>query len=139
MSIFGSKVSGVVMEGELRDSNELLESYIYDEISRLPDDKKAEFINSEAAKTMLEAGLIGRKTLVRLSKEDDLSRRLKMAALQLAKDNDDVLFDQLTKNRIKERELLEKITNKYSNKATRVAKIGQKDYLKGKIPSGFMR
>lgn len=136
MGIFGTDS---VMENDLSNPNELLESYIYDELSRLPDDKKKEFLASEDAKALEEAGIISRKTLVRLSKEDDLSRRLKMAALQLAKDNDDVLFDQLTKNRIKERQLLDKITAKYSMKATKVAKMGQKAYLKQKLPLAFFR
>lgn len=129
----------MITEQELTNPSELLESYIYDELSRLSDNKREEFVKSEQAKVMVEAGLISRKTLVRLSKEDDLSRRLKMASLQLAKDSDDVLYDQLTKVRVKERELLDKITNKYTNKATRVAKIGQKDYLKNKMPVAFMR
>ena len=137
MSIFGNASSS--LEGELLNPNELLESYIYDEVSRLPDDRRQEFIASEEAAAMVEAGVIGRRTLVRLSKADDLSRRLKMASLQLAKDNDDVLFTKLAKNRIKERELLDKITAKYSMKATKVAKIGQKSYLKKKLPITFFR
>lgn len=119
--------------------NELLESYIYDEISKLSDEKKQEFVQSEAAQVMMEAGLIGKKTLVRLSKNDDLERRMGMAALQLAKDSNDILFDQLTKIRMREKELLDKINKKYETKAAKAAKMGQKEYLKGKIPVGFMR
>lgn len=137
MGIFSP--NNVVMENELKEPNELLEAYIYDELSRLSDEKREEFVASEAAQTMLEAGLISRKTLVRLSKNDDLERRIGMAAIQLSKEHDDVLYDQLVKVRIKERELLEKINNKYANKATRVAKIGQKDYLKNKMPVAFIR
>ena len=129
----------VVMENELSNVNELLESFIYDEISRNSDEKRKEFVNSEQAQAMVEAGIIGRKTLVRLSKMDDLERRIGMAAIQLSKESNDSLYDQLIKVRIKERELLEKINNKYANKATRVAKIGQKDYLKNKMPVAFIR
>lgn len=137
MGIFSP--NSMVMENELKDTNELLEAYIYDELSRLSDEKREEFVQSEAAQAMLESGLISRKTLVRLSKNDDLERRIGMAAIQLSKEHDDVLYDQLVKVRIKERELLEKINNKYANKATRVAKIGQKDYLKNKMPVAFIR
>lgn len=137
MGIFSP--NSVVMENELKDTNELLEAYIYDELSRLSDEKREEFVQSEYAQSMLESGLISRKTLVRLSKNDDLERRIGMAAIQLSKEHDDVLYDQLVKVRIKERELLEKINNKYANKATRVAKIGQKDYLKNKMPVAFIR
>lgn len=138
MGIFGSG-STLVMENELKNQEELLESYIYDEISRLSDEKRQEFVNSQEAQGMLEAGLISRKTLVRLSKNDDLERRIGMAAIQLSKESDDALYDQLVKVRIKERELLDKINAKYANKATRVAKIGQKDYLKNKMPVAFIR
>ena len=129
----------VVMENELSNPNELLESFIYDELSRNSDEKRQEFVNSEHAQAMVEAGLISRKTLVRLSKNDDLERRIGMAAIQLSKEANDSLYDQLIKVRIKERELLEKINNKYANKATRDAKIGQKDYLKNKMPVAFIR
>lgn len=129
----------VVMENELSNVNELLESFIYDEISRNSDEKRKEFVNSEHAQAMVEAGIIGRKTLVRLSKMDDLERRIGMAAIQLSKESNDSLYDQLIKVRIKERELLEKINNKYANKATRVARMGQKEYLKNKMPVAFIR
>jgi hypothetical protein len=139
MGIFSVEGTGSILEQDLQNPNELLEAYIFDEVSRLTDERRAEFVKSEEAQAMVEAGLISKKTLVRLSKVDDLERRISMAAMQMAKDNNDTLFDQLTKNRIKERELLDKIYAKYSMRATNVAKIGQKDYLKNKLPLGFFR
>lgn len=136
MSIFGN--NNTFLESDLNKS-ELLESYIYDEISKLGQETIQEFVHSQQAQAMVEAGIIGKKTLVKLSKVDDLERRIGMAALQLAKDKSDPLFDKLVKVRVKEKELLDQINNKYINKATQVAKIGQKDYLKNKIPVGFMR
>ena len=53
-----------------------------------------------------------------------------MAAMQLAKDHNDPLWDKLAVNRVRERDLLSKITTKYGAKAQRVAKMGQKEYLK---------
>lgn len=138
MGIFGNR-EDVLIEGELKNPDELQEMYIFDELCMLPDEKKQEFINSQEAAAMVEAGIISRKTLVRLSKADDLSRRIKMAAFQLAKDNDDMLWTQLAKNRVKERELIGKITAKYGSKAQRAARVGQKDYLKNKMPLSFMR
>lgn len=137
MGIFSTE--NVSMDNELLNPDELLESYIYDELSRLPDERRKEVLESEEMKALEEARIISRKTLVRLSREDDYARRVKMAALQLAKDNNDVLFDKLAKNRIKERELLGKIVTKYGAKASKVAKIGQKAYLKKKLPLAFFR
>lgn len=137
MSIFGGN-NNISLENDLNRS-ELLESYIYDEISKLSPETIQEFVQSEQAQAMLEKGIIGKKTLVKLSKVDDLERRTGMAALQIAKDKGDYLFDQLAKIRLKEREILDKIFSKYESQAIKAAKIGQKEYLKGKIPVGFMR
>lgn len=136
MSIFGT--GGGSIEGELKNPNELLEAFIYDELSQLTDEDKEVFVNSEEARVMEEAGIIGRRTLVRLSKNDDLARRTKMASFQIAKENNDPLWDQLVKNRVKERMLINKIVSKYGSRATRAAKLGQKDYIK-RMPKGFMR
>lgn len=138
MGIYSVQYENAI-QAELKNPGELLESYILDELCHLTDEKKQEFINSQEATAMVEAGIISRKTLIRLSRSDDLSRRMKMAAFQLAKDSDDMLWNQLVKNRMKERELIEKITNKYGSRAGKAAKIGQKDYLSKKIPVAFLR
>lgn len=142
MGIFG--LDGInnndfILEQELKNPNEFLEAMIYDEVVRLPDERRKEFCNSQEAQAMMEAGLISRKTLVRLSKKDDLERRIGMAAIQMAKDSNDILYDQLIKTRIKERELLDKINTKYVSKATRLATVGQRDFLKQKLPITFFR
>lgn len=137
MGIFNSSFNNDFDEDLKYD--ELLETYIYDEISKLPDEKIQEFVHSEAADAMMQKGLIGKRTLVRLSKADDMERRIGMAALQIAKDKDDPLWNQLAKIRERERDILDKINKKYENKARQSAKVGQKEYLKKKIPVGFMR
>lgn len=124
---------------EVQDKEALQEAFIYDELCKLTDEEKQAFIESDQAKAMLEAGILTKKTLVRLTKQDDLTRRMSMAAMQFAKEADDPLYHQLKKNRIKERELLSKIEKKYASKSQRAAKIGQKNYLKGKTPLAFMR
>lgn len=124
---------------DLKNPNELLEAYIADELRFAPEEKLQEFVNSPEAAAMMEAGIITRKTLVRLSKNDDLSRRTTMAAFQLAKEADDPLWNQLVKNRVREKELISKIEQKYSSRATKAARIGQKEYLKKKMPLSMMR
>lgn len=121
------------------DLSVLEEAYIYEELSHMSDELRQEFLKSDECKAMQEKALIGRKTLIRLDKNDDLSRRRKMAAFEIAKQKGDVLWDKLTLNRVKERDLISKIMAKYGGKAERVARIGQRDHLKRKIPSTFMR
>lgn len=137
MGVYGSKVinENVIMIENMDEYGELL---IFDELAQLSDAKKEEFINSEACKVMMEKGLIGKKTIVKLSKTDDLSRRMKMAAFQLAKEKEDPLWTKLVQNRIKEKQLIAAITHKYNTPAERNAKVAQRDYMK-QVPQGFMR
>lgn len=110
--------------------NELTESFLYDTVSRMDDESRREFIQSEACSVLVEAGKFKKNTIVRLNKTDDLSRRTTMAAIQLAKENNDPLYEKLALNRVKERELLGKINSKYEHKASRLAKIAQTDFIK---------
>ena len=124
---------------EVKDIGALTEAYIYDELAGQSDEVKKAFLESEECSILEAKGIIGKKTLVRLSKNDDMSRRTTMAAMQLAKEKKDPLWDKLVKNRIKERQLLAAIRKKYSNGAKRAAKIGQRDYLKNRMGGKFLK
>lgn len=138
MGFFGS-ADDAVMGGSVKNENELMEQYIYDELSMLTDEDKKAFLESSDCQALLEKGLINRKTMIRLNKNDDLARRTKMAAFQLAKEHKDPLWTQLVKNRIKERMLIRKIATKYSSKASIAARRGQRDYLKHQMGGHFVR
>ena len=116
-----------------------LEQCIVDEVSHLTDEQIQEFCNSPEAEQMVQEGTMRKKTLVRLSKKDDMSRRRTMAAFSIAREKKDPLWTKLVKNRVQERKLIGEIVKKYGNKADRVAKVGQKEYLKHKMPLSFMR
>lgn len=109
--------------------DELQEAFFYDEHYSDSDDKKRELL--ENADILMESKKISRKTIVRLNKNDDLTRRTSMAALQLAKDNNDPLWRKLVKNRIQERKILAAIKKKYANKAQVAARQGQRLYVSG--------
>lgn len=111
------------------DMDEFLEACYYDEHYSDSDEEKRELL--ESADALLEAKKISRKTLVRLNKNDDLTRRTSMAALQLARDNNDSLWKKLVKNRIIERKLLAAIKKKYAGKSKLVARQGQKAFMTG--------
>ena len=107
--------------------DEFCEALFYDEhYSDSDEEKNALF---EQMDVLTEAKKISRKTIVRLNKNDDLTRRTGMAALQLAKDNNDTLWKKLVKNRIMERKLLAAIRKKYANKAQLAARKGQRAYV----------
>ena len=111
------------------NTDELLEAFFYDDHYSDSDEEKQELL--ESSDVLLEAKKISRRTIVRLNKNDDLTRRTGMAALQLAKDNNDSLWKKLVKNRIQERKLLAAIKKKYANKAQIVARQGQRLYVSG--------
>ena len=111
------------------NTDELLEAFFYDDHYSDSDEEKQELL--ESSDVLLEAKKISRRTIVRVNKNDDLTRRTGMAALQLAKDNNDNLWQKLVKNRIMERKLLAAIKKKYANKAQLVARKTQRDYVSG--------
>ena len=135
--VFGNIVGEPITESELPYG--FLEACIVDEVSHLSDEKIQEFCQSPEAEALVEAGVMRKKTLVRLSKKDDFSRRRTMAAFTIAREKKDPLWSKLVKNRVQERKLIGDIVKKYGGKADKVAKAGQKEYLKQKMPLSFMR
>ena len=127
-----------ILGEDLENPNAYTEALIFSEAAALPQEERKAFIESEEAKVLLEKKLLSRKTLVRLSKQDDLARRVKMAAFQIAKQKKDQLWAKLVKNRVIERQLIRKIVQKYQNQAVRLAKQGQRDYVKVAAGSKFL-
>lgn len=120
-----------ILEGELKNPKELEEAIVYAELSRrLDDDTREAFLASNECKELEEAGLVSKRTLIRLSKADDVRRRRKMAAFQIAKEKNDPLWKALVKNRVRERALIKGIMSKYHSTAERNAKVAQRAYLK---------
>lgn len=141
MGMFSEAASeyGLLNEAKLQS---YVEMFLQDDISRMNSVQIAEFCApGGAGEALVEAKVLGKKTLVRLSKTDDLDRRSMMIAMRMAKDAGDPTFDKLALNRVKERELLDKIRTKYGIKAEKEAKLAQKEYIKTmrKVPSSFMK
>lgn len=68
--------------------------------------------------------------MMRLSKQDDFNRRVKLVAYQLAKEANDPNFAKLKKYTSLRKECIAKIMQKYSTKAEKIAKVAQKNYMK---------
>lgn len=121
----------------------LVEAYLVDEANhKWSDEQIAEFCAPGGiGEALVEAKVLSKKTLVRLSKKDDLDRRRTMAAMELAKQANDPLFNKLVQIYAKKDELKSAILAKYGNKAEKVALAGQKEYIKKmkKVPSSFMK
>ena len=141
MGMFSTGAITESIENVFSDPNAIISQMIEMEVSQLPQEKIEEFCApGGVGETLVAEGKLSKKTIVRLSKKDDLSKRKKMAALNLAKENGDPLWDKLALNRVKERELISKIMAKYGNKAQKVAVVQQKEFLKGgHLPKSFMK
>lgn len=140
--IIGSSKDDLIHE-EFKDTSLLEEVMIADEVAHLPQDKIQEFCQAGGVgEQLVQEGKLRRKTLVRLNKTDDLTRRTKMGALLLAKEHNDPLYAKLVKNRQQKRDLVDKIMRKYGNKGKTVAKKAQAEYLHGKssaLPKNFQK
>lgn len=131
MSIFNVNSSNFEDTNDITISDTFREAVIYDELSHLPEVELEAFLNSEQCEAMCEEGMISRRTLVRLSKNDDLSRRTVVAAMDLAKKNNDPLWDKLVAVNKKKKEYVAAIVKKYNAKASKAARIAQKEYIQG--------
>ena len=114
----------------ISDMGELLEAAIVEQVSMMNDEERHAYLNSEEFQRLEEAGVVGRRSIVRMNKYDDLNRRVHLAALQKAKEQGDSDWEMLRKNRIKERQLLQRIYKKYANQVRRDAIKSQKRLIK---------
>lgn len=129
MGMFGTSALERVNEG-FEDIGSITEMFVVQEAMRMSSDELKAWCESEEADALVEANVLRKPTLMRLSKMDDEKRRRKLAAFGMAKTANDPLWTALTKNRVKEKQLIEKIMTKYGNKAERIAKAAQKEYIK---------
>lgn len=138
----GSSQDDLIKES-FKDTTQLESAFIADEVAHLPEDKINEFCKpGGVGEQLVQEGKLRKKTLVRLSKNDDLTRRTKMGALLLAKEKNDPLYAKLVKNRIQKKDLVDKIMQKYGRTGQQVAKKAQADYLHGTksaLPKNFQK
>lgn len=129
MSMFSSSnIEGI--DEEFYDENGLLEALIVDDVSRMESNDIRAWCESDEAKALVEANVLRKPTLMRLSKADDEKRRAKIEAYRLAKNAKDPLYTKMLMWRAKWKATSAKIMQKYGSKADRNAKKGQKEYIK---------
>lgn len=131
MSIFGGNDTYFDESAdELTLSDSFREACTYDELSHLPDDVLNEFLASDECQVMYEEGMVSRRTLVRLSKNDDLSRRTTMAALDMGRKDQAPEYKVAVKYRKLYKQAIAKLVKKYRGKAEKQAKESQKAFIK---------
>lgn len=137
--------SNSILEGAAT-GDDLMDYEAYEEscaIAMLESDYTPEevkqFVLSEECEALITEGKLNRKTIMKLNKNDDLSRRRKIAAFQLAREKNDPLWTKLVANRVKERELINKIMDKYGSRAEVVAKKSQRDFQNNRGTSATIK
>ena len=125
------------------DMDKLVEAFLIDDLTHnYGEDTIKEFCAPDGCgEALVEAKVLGKRTIVRLSKTDDLDSRSTIAAMQMAREKNDPLWTQLVKIQAKRKELIAKIKDKYHSKAQKAAVVGQKEYIKTmrKVPKSFMQ
>ncbi len=119
-----------ILKEELKDPNALFQAFLLDEISRMSDEEKSAFVNSEACDFLVNEGMLAKRNVLKLTKESDLERRIKVAALQIGKDKGDSLYEKALKYRALSKQSVAAIVKKYRSQAERVAKVAQKAYIR---------
>lgn len=117
---------------KIEDVQALCENMFYDMVASMPEEARKSFLESDECKEYLEenGGFVGRKTLVRLNKIDDLSRRIKLAVYQKAKEDGDPNYRALKKLQLKKHKLNEKLMTKYANRVKADAVRAQRALIK---------
>lgn len=136
---FQENVKKDIVGAGLEDSvNAVTESMIYADLVQLPQEEIQEFCESAEAQALMEKAVLNKKTLVRLSKKDDLARRVKQAAYQIAREKKDPLWVKLVKTQMMKRKLVAAIMKKYQNPAMRLARASQIEYIKAAKNSKYI-
>ena len=128
MSFYGTNNAVQAME-EAACSNEVMEMLLVEDVLHMESDQIKEFCESEEAKILVEKAVLKKPTLIRLGKADDEKRRIKLMAYQLAKEAKDPEWEKLKKYTALRKQSIAKIMKKYGMKATKMAKIAQKNYI----------
>lgn len=119
-----------VGDGRIKDQQFLQECMLIDQMERMSDEEYKAYTESDEFKNLLEAGITGRRSIVKMNRQDDLSRRINLAAIQMAREKGDADWEALRRNRVQERRLLDRIYKKYSMRVRRDAIQSQKRLVK---------
>ena len=112
------------------DEAAIFEASLVQDLERMNDEDRKAYMESALFQKMVQEGVVGRNAIVRLSRQADMDRRIHLLCLQMGKENNDADWEALRKNRIKERQLLDKLYKKYGNRVKRQAAVSQKRIAK---------
>lgn len=130
MGLFSNDVIERIDEDFMNEDNSIIEAFIVDDVLKMDSDSIKEWCESDEASALIEAQVLRKPTMMRLSKQDDERRRAKIVAYNMAKEANDPLYRKMIKYRQLWKQTSNKIMEKYGNKADRVAKKKQQEYIR---------
>ena len=138
-SIKTDGTQGVQMEGGGIIDMKALQGYLFEAACLgMPEDARHEYLESAEVQQAVNEGSLDRKSIMYLNKQDDLTRRVKLACLAKAKEENSPEWQQLRKVHAKRKELLSKIAVKYTPRVQQNAIKAQRAMLKV-TPNAFTR
>lgn len=133
MSVFGTGYNNddlALTESE----NEVLGNLVIAELAEVLNEEEFNaYLKSEECEALMEAGKFSKKTIIRMSKADDLERRTSMAAMNLAKQSDNASWKEYQKAMKKAKEAKAKMLKQFGSKGSKIAKKAQQEF--SKIPT----
>ena len=115
---------------EMAQSDAIFEAFLIDDLLHGSTEDLQKFCESAECEILMEKQVLNKSTVHRLSKEDDLKRRVKIICYTLAKEANDPMWTKLVKFQKLKKQYSQKIFEKYNKKALRIAKAAQKEYIK---------
>lgn len=112
------------------DLKPFVEAIAYDDLSRQDSESLKEFCNSPQAQVLTEKQVLKKSTMMRLSKQDDKKRRIKLCAYQLAKADKNANWKKMIYHRAEWRKYRDLVMKQYGKKAEKIADISQREYIK---------
>lgn len=114
----------------IQDKDLLLETFLIDACQHMDEDSCREFLETSEVKALVEAGAVRKGTIVRLSKADDYARRLTLAAIQKAKEDNSADWKKLKKAQAMKKAAIAAIVKRYGTMVKRDVVKAQRALLK---------
>ena len=130
MGLFDPETIEGIDESFDTEANDIMEAFIIEEVLKMDSDSIKAWTESEECAALVEAQVLRKPTMMRLSKADDEKRRIKLVAYRLAKEANDPLYSKMLKYRTLWKQTSNKIVEKYGNRASRIAKKTQQEYIR---------
>lgn len=115
------------------DMNALIEAFLIDDLTHNYGQEAIEEFCAPGGvgEALVEAKVLStQKTVNRISKKDDLTRRYVITAINMARQKKDPLYAKLVKYQLLRKQARKKIVEKYGSRAKKAALKAQREYIK---------